>query len=87
MSDEVERVFSSSGLLITDRRYVDIYYIYYTTSKLTFTFTSNQLKEDIIEAIECLKSWTKAGVVVFPEAAEVDGILEHLEKKSNALGT
>ena len=64
---------------------MDNNYFYYNASILTFT--SNRLKEDIIEAIECLKSWAKAGVVVFPKAAEVDGILEHLEKKSNALGT
>ena len=49
-------------------------------------FASNWLKEDIIEAIECLKSWAKAGVIVFPEAVEVDGILEHL-KKGYALGS
>jgi len=39
MSAEVDRVFSSTGLLITDRR--------------------NRLKEDTIQAVECLKSWQK----------------------------
>ena len=37
MSSEVERVFSSTGLMLTDRR--------------------NRLKEDVIEAAECMKSW------------------------------
>ena len=52
MSVEIERAFSSSGLLITDRR--------------------NHLKEDIIEMVECLKSWTSEnanGNVTYPETA------------------
>ena len=42
MSAEVERVFSSAKLLISDTR--------------------NRLKEDIIEACECLKSFNTAGL-------------------------
>jgi hypothetical protein len=41
MSAEVERVFSSSKLLISDRR--------------------NRLGDDVICAVECMKSWEKAG--------------------------
>lgn len=43
MSAEVERVFSSSALLITDRR--------------------SNLKEDVIEASECLRSWHLNNVI------------------------
>lgn len=42
MSAEVEQVFSSARLLISDAR--------------------NRLKEDIVEACECLKSWNNAGM-------------------------
>ena len=48
LSSEVERVFSSTGLMVTDCR--------------------NRLKEGIIEAIECVKSWAaNSGVVVFKD--------------------
>lgn len=62
MSSEVERVFSSSGLMITDRR--------------------NRLKEDIIEAVECMKSWgADGGVVSFTDTEQVRIMLEQLEAK------
>jgi hAT family C-terminal dimerisation region len=41
MSAECERVFSSTKILISDRR--------------------NRLKDDIIEANECIRHWTKEG--------------------------
>lgn len=41
MSTQVERAFSSSGLLITDLR--------------------NRLDDNVIEAIELIKSWEKEG--------------------------
>jgi len=67
-SAEVERVFSSTGLLITDRR--------------------NRLKEDIIEAVECLKSWQKegAGIVMFKELDQLQDMLAQLEQKVNLDG-
>jgi hypothetical protein len=43
MSAEVERVFSSSKILITDRR--------------------NRLGDNVIAAVECLKSWEKIGLI------------------------
>ena len=46
MSAEVEWVFSSTGLMVTDRR--------------------NRLKEDAIEAVECMMSWRcDAGMLSF----------------------
>jgi len=52
MSSEVERVFSSIGLMVTDR--------------------CNRLKEDILEAVECMKSWqADGGLVGFDEAEQV----------------
>ena len=56
VSAEIERVFSSSGLLIRDRR--------------------NCLKEDIIEAVEYLKSWTRD--VSEPRATSSGRLLVHL---------
>lgn len=62
MSSEVERVFSSTGLMITDRR--------------------SRLKEDIIEAVECMKSWSAdSGVVVFKDIDQVQALLDQLETK------
>ena len=69
MSAEVERVFSSTGLMITDRR--------------------NRLKEDIIEAVECLKSWQKdgAGIIIFHEVDHIDALLEQLDSKGPEAGS
>ena len=62
MSSEVERVFSSTGLMVTDRR--------------------NRLKEDIIEAVECMKLWAvNSGVVVFKDTQQVQAMLDQLEIK------
>ena len=67
MSSEVERVFSSTRLMVTDRR--------------------NRLKEDIIEAAECMKSWqADGGLVGFEEVEQVQSMLEQLEIKSMAVG-
>ena len=65
MSADIERVFSSSGLLITDRR--------------------NRLKEDIIEAVECLKSWPSEnanGIIPFKNSEEVDIMLKQLKDQA-----
>lgn len=63
MSSEVERVFSSTGLMITDRR--------------------NRLKEDIIEAVECMKSWqSDGGLGSFKDTEQVRVMLEQLEAKT-----
>src|SRR5262245_51283889 len=43
MPAEVERVFSSAKLLISDRRY--------------------RLKEDTIEACECIRHWASVGII------------------------
>jgi len=57
MSSEVERVFSSTGLMLTDRR--------------------NRLKEDVIEAAECMKSWqADSGLVGFQDIEQVRIMLE-----------
>ena len=64
MSAEVERVFSSTGLLITDRR--------------------NRLKNDVVEAVECLKSWASEGpasLLLFKDIDQVRAMLEELEDK------
>ena len=67
MSSEVERVFSSTGLMVTDRR--------------------NRLKEDIIEAAECMRSWqADGGLVGFEEIDQVRNMLEQLEAKGMASG-
>ena len=62
MSSEVERVFSSTGMMVTDRR--------------------NRLKEDVIEAVECMKSWgVDTGIVAFKDTKQVQLMLEQLEEK------
>ena len=63
MSSEVERVFSSTGMMVTDRR--------------------NRLKEDVIEAVECMKSWgADSGIVSFKDTKQVHTMLEQLAGKS-----
>jgi len=44
MSAEVDRVFSSTGVMVTDRR--------------------NRLWEDVVEVVECMKSWSADGGIV-----------------------
>ena len=62
ISSEVERVFSSTGMMVTDRR--------------------NRLKEDVIEAVECMKSWgVDTGIVAFKDTKQVQLMLEQLEEK------
>jgi hypothetical protein len=61
MSSEVERVFSSSKILISDRR--------------------NRLGDTVIQAVECLKSWEKAGLIKMEEVHQVQELLVALEKK------
>jgi hypothetical protein len=64
MSSEVERVFSSSKILISDRK--------------------NKLGDSVIQAVECLKSWEKAGLVKAEEICQVQELLIALEKKQAA---
>jgi len=61
MFAEVERVFSSSRILISDRR--------------------NRLGDSVIAAVECLKSWERAGLAQVDEVREVDELLKALEKQ------
>ena len=65
MSSEIERVFSSSGLLLTDRR--------------------NCLKSDIIEAAECMKSWSTdgpGGACSYPDINTVQEMLHVLRAQN-----
>ena len=56
MSSEVKRIFSSTRLMIIDRR--------------------NRLKEDIVEAVECMKSLSAdGGVIVFKDTQYVQEML------------
>ncbi|KAF8533222.1 hypothetical protein BDD12DRAFT_762251, partial [Trichophaea hybrida] len=56
------RVFSSSKILISDRR--------------------NILGDSVIQAVECLKSWEKAGLVKAEEICQVQELTTvALEKK------
>jgi hypothetical protein len=63
MSAEVERVFSSSKILITDRR--------------------NRLGDNVIAAVECLKSWEKISLIQTDEIREVTELLQVLENEIN----
>ena len=58
MSAEVERVFSSASLTITDRR--------------------NRLGGEVVEAIECQKSWLQSGIIELTKAEEIQRMLEQL---------
>jgi len=65
MSAEVEHVFSSTGMMVTDKR--------------------NRLKEDVIEVVECMKSWsTDSGIVSFKDMEQVWVMLEQLEAKTTS---
>ena len=42
----------------------------------------NRLKEDFIEAVECMKSWSAdGGVIVFKDTDQVQAMLDQLEAK------
>ena len=54
------------------------------TVVLLIIYRRNRLKEDIIEAVECMKSWASdgpAGVMPFKDADQVQVMLEQLEAK------
>ncbi|RPA71920.1 HAT dimerization, partial [Ascobolus immersus RN42] len=55
MSAVIERVFSSAGCTVTNRR--------------------NRLQPNVIEAIECLKDWSRSGVV---KSKAIEEVLELL---------
>ena len=59
MSSEIERVFSRSALLLTDRR--------------------NRLKEDVIEATECMKSWNVNGPGKLSTHSDIQKVQEQLD--------
>jgi len=61
MSAEGEQVFSSSNILLSDRR--------------------NHLCDDVIAAVECLKSWSKDGLVEAPEIENLQLMLTALERE------
>jgi hypothetical protein len=65
ISAEVERLFSSSKLLISDCR--------------------NSLGDDVICAVECMKSWEKAGVVESNEVRKLEEMLRALERRPEML--
>jgi len=65
MSAEAERVFSSSKLLISDRR--------------------NHLGDDVICAVECMKSWEKAGIVESNEVRKLEEMFRALERQPEKL--
>jgi hypothetical protein len=62
MSAEVEPVFSSSKILLSDQR--------------------NRLSDDVIAAVECLKSWSKEGLVEAPQIENLQLMLTALELES-----
>jgi len=65
MSAEVERVFSSSKLLISDRLH--------------------RLGDDVICAVECMKSWEKAGIAESNEVRKLEETLRALERQPEKL--
>jgi len=65
MSAEVERGFSSSKMLISDRQ--------------------NCLGDDVICAVECMKSWEKAGIVKSNKVRKLEEMLRALERQPEKL--
>jgi len=65
MLAEVERVFSSSKMLISDRR--------------------NLLGDDVICAVECMKSCEKASIVESNEVRKLEEMLQALERQPEML--
>jgi hypothetical protein len=65
MSDEDERVFSISKLLISDH--------------------PNRLRDDIICAVECMKSWEKAGIMQSSEVRKLEEMLRALEQQPDVV--
>jgi len=57
----------------------------FRSTGLMVTDRRNRLKEDIIEAAECMKSWQAGGGLVgFEEIDQVHSMLEQLEAKGMA---
>ena len=51
---------------------------------LLLTNRRNRLKEDIIEAVECQKSWLRAGLLGFATVDKLDEVLSQLEHQEGS---
>jgi len=51
----------------------------FSSSGITITPRRNRLKADIIEAVECQKSWEQTGLITFQEVDQLSEMLEQLE--------
>ena len=61
----------------------------FSSSKILISDQQNQLKDDIIEALECLKSWEKDGLLFDNSMAisHMDQMLDDLEEQSRHIHT
>ena len=80
ISSEVERIFSSAGILL------DFYYCYYLLIciGLLLTHRRNRIKDDIIEAVKCQKSWFLSGILGFAEVEKLEEVLGQLENSESS---
>ena len=57
------------------------------SGKLLITDRRNRLGDEVIEALECMKSWRKAGLLDEPELDAVEVMLRDLETRAGLLSS
>jgi len=55
----------------------------FSSAKILISDRRNRLGDDLIAAVECLKSWESAGLVEIEEFRQVEALLHALEKPVN----
>ena len=60
--------------------------MYTFSGKNLITDRRARLGDDVIEAIECMKSWRKAGLIAEEPLVEVEIMLQDLEERAQRLG-
>ena len=83
MSSEVERLFSRYGnwnyLIKLLNILIEIQFV--NSGKTLITDCRNRLGDDVIKAIECLKSWRKAGLQDEKELDAVELMMKDLDEQ------
>jgi len=52
----------------------------FSSAGLSITTRQNRLKEDIVEALKCQKSWYRSGLLSFPDLEQLSEVLSILER-------
>ena len=82
MSTECERLFSKAGTVEVSSYKDYKQLIRHLSLGYTLSPRRNRMKQDILEAMECQKSWEKSGLMPFFEVGELEKVLDGVEMRN-----